>query len=138
LFVDLHIALLFLPSARNCETPVRAHYDQQYFLKFKYASTTILRGITYYKYLHCSNEYALLFRDAGGPVTADIYFEHLDENNFVGHGTKLIAMVNNRIAFDKFFPVGSKVKAVDFALNVKDHMWLHNRGCTSTQKVRTG
>jgi hypothetical protein len=89
--------------------------------------------------LHCSNEYALLFRDVGGPVTADIYFEHINEYGQLGrNGTNLTAMVNNRIVFDKFFPVGSKVKAMDFVTNVKDHMLLLGRGCTSAQKVRTG
>jgi hypothetical protein len=114
-------------------------------LKFKFDRTFVVSlsdGSVMHKYMHCSGEYALLFRSVREDIQVDVnppveQMIPLEGNHWkleVKHGLDLVLV--------KHYPVGQVVKVREVAEAVRQQMllvtMLDGAPITTQQKVKSG
>jgi hypothetical protein len=128
-------------SARRGEGTIYAHCGDKKFMKFKFLRTFVVplrEGSLIHKYMHCSGEYALLFRSVGEDLKVDV--NPPVELNLVepmGIHWKLEAKHDLNSVLAEFHPVGRVVKVRAFADAVKQKM-VDDAIITGQQKVKSG
>jgi len=137
----LHIALILLLSARRSATPIHAHCDDKYFLKFTFDRTFVVSlsdGSVMHKYMHCSGEYALLFRSVREDIKVDVNPPVEQMIPLEGKHWKLEVKHDLDLVLAKYYPVGQVVKVRAVADAVRLQMMLDDASITAQQKVKSG
>jgi hypothetical protein len=128
-FHVLRIALILLLSARNGVAVVYAHTIEKFFLKFRFDRSYVTAlgagGGLIHKYMHCSGEYSLLFRDVRPPVYADVLYANVNIR-LTAMGVSMVYMVEET------------VRAGVYAEDLKLRLVFEGTDCTSQQKVKHG
>jgi hypothetical protein len=127
-------------SARQSENKIHAHCGNQYFLKFNFDRTFVVplrEGSVIHKYMHCSGEYALLFRSVGEDVKVDMNPPTELAIPMEGMHWKLEAKHDRNLVLTEYHQVGRVVKVKAFADAVKDKM-VEDAVITRQQKVKYG
>ena len=129
--------MLLLP-ARAAKATIHCNHNKKHFLKFLFEEFFVVdadEGGVVYKYVHCSNGYALLFRDVlpTAKVSVEIVFSKNTTDKNVIAGT----YNGNRYEYE--FSPGVQYKDVITTKFFTDRMktWLcvNNCGITMQQKV---
>jgi hypothetical protein len=129
--------LLLLP-ARAEKAKIHCTHNKKYFLKFNFEQSFVVdadEGGMVYKYVHCSNGYAILFRDVlpTAKVSVEIVFSHdtTDKN--------VIAATYNGNKYEYEFVPGVRdgeiITTKYFTERVKLWLCVNNLGVTMQQKV---
>ena len=125
-FHVLRIALILLLSARNGVAVVYAHTIEKFFLKVRFDRSYVTAlgagGGLIHKYVRCSGEYYLLFRDVRPPVYAHVLYANVNGNiRLTAMGVSMDYMV-----------------AGVYAEELKLRLVFEGTDCTSQQRVKHG
>lgn len=123
-------------SARSSKKTIYCHFEKKHFLKFEFDETFTVdlnAGGIVHKLMHCSGEYALIFRNVLGPVQASV--ERV-VGKYPDDTSKIVGKWDGNTYEYEFDPCADGVIKTSY-FSDKLQMWLcvNNLGVTMQQQV---